>query len=107
MSSTTKRPPRALYVTRAALQRAPAEDILKAFELIGDEVVRRIENYAENAMTPASLLDGIKFARTAHAIGTVWMHGSYPYCLYYAERTLTEILGSVTWEERDLEAEEA
>ena len=107
MSSTTKRPPRALYVTRAALERAPAEDVLKAFALLGDEVIRRIENYAENAVTAASLLDGIQFAGAATAIQGDFTHGRYPYSLFHAVNTLTRILSEAAWEERELEVDDA
>jgi len=75
-----------MYVTRATLERAPAEDVLKAFWLLGDEVVRRIRNYAENATTPVALLDGIQFAGAAKSIQIRFSHGSenWPYDLHNA-----------------------
>jgi len=31
MATSSKRPPRAMYITRATLERAPAEDVLKGW----------------------------------------------------------------------------
>jgi hypothetical protein len=99
---TTKRPPRALYITRATLERTPAGDILDAFELIGAEVVRRIRNYAEAAGTPASLLDGIQFAAAAREIQMGFTHRGYPYGLFHARDTLLKMMGE-PWEESEFE----
>jgi hypothetical protein len=97
---TRKRGPRRLYVTEGALGRATNEEILAVFELIGDEVVRRIENYGENARTPVSLLDGIEFASEAQRIQMDFTHDPYPWGLYHAPRVLVESMGG-PWQELD------
>ena len=58
-------------------------------------------NYGENADTPGALLDGIQFAGAAHRIQGDFTHDHYPYGLFHAERTLTEMLSGSTWEEDD------
>lgn len=90
------RPPRALYVTEAAVARAPADDLLGAFDLIADEILRRVANYVETGTTPAVLLDGLKFAKRAREITNRLMfrgpinilHPSSGYALHNAETTL-------------------
>jgi len=63
--ATTNRTQTRIRVTRPTLGRTPNDDLLDAFELIGEEIVRRIQNYGEAADTPMTLLDGIQFAARA------------------------------------------
>jgi hypothetical protein len=97
-----KRPPRGLHVTGPILQRATNEQILDAFGEIGDEVVRRIRNYGENATTPRALLNGITFAGRASAIQVEFSHGykNWPYDLHNAVSELTKMMAG-PWEESE------
>src|SRR5215211_4560680 len=72
---TKPRAPRALYVTADAVERAPNDRLLEAFEQVGQEVVRRLNNYRAMASSPNALLDGIRFAAKADTIATDFMFG--------------------------------
>jgi hypothetical protein len=99
-----------LAYSARSIQSLDNEQLLKLFKILGDDITRRIRNYA-SCGDPIALLDGVRFAKRAHRVGADLTHGGdtslygtkWRYGLHHAENTLVSCMADASFGESDID----
>lgn len=102
--ATTRRPatPRlAPLPARSRIESATNDEIVQVFEVVCDDIYRRLKNYG-TIRDPRALLDGLKFAKRLARIHMDLAIGrglDYRWGIHRVEKTLTDRLADAAFDE--------